>query len=275
MRIGLVFAAALLIGQTACASEEIPLYPGVAPGSEKWTWSETSSVSPVDHTGGYRNVVKPSIAVHPAPKPNGTAMLVVPGGGFRMLAYGKEGDAIAEWLNGLGISAFVLKYRVAYTEPGVDFPPQARLDAAIPLAIADAKQAMRIIKTRAGQYGVTRLGAMGFSAGGWIVLALGADAEPAIRPDFVAAIYPAMPPDIKVPKGAPPLFLTVAFDDPHVPMDSLKAYAAWQAAKAPAELHAYATGGHGFALRKQGLPVNTWNERFVDWMRWTGFLKLP
>ena len=119
------------------------------------------------------------------------------------------------------------------------------------------------------------VGVMGFSAGGWIVLALGADPDAATRPDFVAAIYPAMPPDLKAPANAPPLFLTVAMDDPYVPLDSLKAYAAWQAVKAPAELHAYATGGHGFALKTQGLPVSTWTDRFVDWMKWAGFLGKP
>lgn len=275
MRFSLLIAAALLICGPSFAAEEIALYPGVAPGSESWTWSETSSRAPVTNTLLYRNVVKPTLAVHPAEKPNGTAVLVVPGGGFRLVVYDSEGNRIADWLNGLGITAFVLKYRVAYTEPGVDVPPQARIDAVKPLAIADAKQAMLLIRQRAAHYGVKRLGAMGFSAGGWIVLALGTETDAATRPDFVTGIYPAMPPDLKAPTGAPPLFLTLASDDPYVPQDSWKAAEAWQAAKAPVEVHAYASGGHGFALKTKGLPVSGWTDRFTDWMTSAGFLPKP
>lgn len=271
MRLSLLFAAILAIGQTARA-DEIRLYPGVAPGSQGWNWHESPSFAPATHTLLYRNVVTPTLTVHRATKPNGTAMLVIPGGGFRLVVYDSEGNRIADWLNGLGVTAFVLKYRVAYTDPGEDVPPQERLDAAKPLAIADAERAMHLIKEQAVQYGVTHIGVIGFSAGGWIALTLGANTDPATRPDFVTAIYPAMPPDLKVPANAPPLFLVSAIDDPYVPTDSMKAFAAWQAAKDSAELHVYAVGGHGFALKTEGLPVSRWTARCAEWMKWGGFL---
>lgn len=276
-----LFAAGLiaaLAGGPATAEEIIPVWNGVAPGSEGWNWSESTTVSPTDHTGSIRNVVTPTITVHrPTAPANGTAVLVVPGGGFRSLAWGKEGDAIAEWLNSFGVTAFVLKYRLARTEPGVDMPPQERIEAAVPLAIADGREAMHIIKKRAAEWGVdpARVGAMGFSAGGLIVLALGSDADASVRPAFVAAIYPAEPRGMTVPASAPPLFIAYATDDPHVPLDGLSAAAAWAKAKASVELHLYAKGGHGFGLRKQGLPVNSWDARFIDWMKWAGFLPKP
>jgi acetyl esterase/lipase len=268
-------ALLLLMCGSAQAADEIALWPGTAPGSEAWTWSEERSISPVDNTLGISNVVKPTIAVHRPAKANGTAVLVIPGGGFQSLAYGKEGDSIADWLNSLGVTAFVLKYRIAHTEPGLDdAEANARANAAVALATADAWQALKIIRNRAAEWKVDpdRIGAMGFSAGGYLAIVLGSDYDAQTRPAFVAAIYPGSPRGLKAPANAPPLFLAYAVDDPHVPRDSLGALDAWTKAKAPVELHAYAKGGHGFALRKQGLPVNSWNDRFVDWLRWLNFL---
>lgn len=275
MRVGLLLTIATLLCGTAAAADEIPLWPGVAPGSESWSYSEESTVSPIDHTGSIRNVVKPTLAVHLPTKSTGTAVMVIPGGGFQSLAYGKEGDNIAAWLNSIGVAAFVLKYRVAHTEPGLDDTTiNARTNAVVPLAIADGKQALRIIRSRAAEWGINqdRIGVMGFSAGGYLSIVLGSNYDAQTRPAFVAAIYPGSPRDLKTPSDAPPLFLAYAVDDPRVPRDSLGALNAWSKAKVPVELHAYATGGHGFALRKQKLPVNSWNERFVDWLKWAGFL---
>ena len=275
------YLAAALVALTAIAQaaepQIVPLWPGAAPGSEGWTWNEERTLSPLDHTVGIRNVVDPALAVHlPAPgTATGTAVLVVPGGGFVNLAYGKEGDTIAEWLNSLGIAAFVLKYRVAHTDAATaSNAERGEARKVIPLATADARQAMQIVRTRAAEWGVRpdRIGAIGFSAGGYLVLALGADPDEATRPDFVAAIYAAAPRDLEAPAGAPPLFMAVAADDPHVPNDSFAAFDTWRKAGASVELHVYAKGGHGFALRKQGLPVDSWNERFVDWMKWNQLL---
>lgn len=266
--------AGLLFGAAAAAEPEIiPIWPGVAPGSESWTWSETISRATEDGTLSIRNVVAPTLAVHRPAAANGTAVMVIPGGGFQSLAYGKEGDAIADWLTTRGITTFVLKYRVAHSEPGLDAATaNARARDAVALATADAKQGLRLIKSRAAEWGVKpdRVGIMGFSAGGYLAIVLGSDFDAPARPAFVAAIYPGSPPGLKAPSDAPPLFLAYAVDDPKVPRDSLGAFNAWLKAKAPVELHAYAKGGHGFALRKQGLPVNSWNDRFVDWLGWLG-----
>jgi acetyl esterase/lipase len=271
MRVGLVLMIASLLCGAAAAGDEIPLWPGVAPGSERWSYSEESTVSAIDHTRSIRNVVKPTLAVHLPAKSTGTAVMVIPGGGFETLAYDKEGDTVAAWLNSIGVAAFVLKYRVAHTEPGLDdVTRNARTNAVVPLATADSKQALRLIRSRAAEWDINpdRLGVMGFSAGGYLAIVLGSNYDAQTRPAFVAAIYAGSPSDLKVPEDAPPLFLAYAVDDPYVPRDSLGALNAWSNAKVPVELHAYAKGGHGFGLRKQGLPVNGWNERFVDWLKW-------
>ena len=276
-----VCVAAFLFAPPACAAEAqvIPLWNGVAPGSETWAYAEESGISPVDNTLSIRNVVRPTLGVHlPAPGTStGTAVIVIPGGGFQSLATGKEGDTVAQWLNSIGVAAFVLKYRTARTGDSVNDDQatrDARARAVVPLATADGKQALRIVRSRAAEWGVRpdRIGIMGFSAGGYLAICLGSDYDGVTRPDFVAAIYPGSPPDLKVPAGAPPIFLTVAADDPYVSRDSFGAFNAWKKAGASAELHVYAKGGHGFALRKQGLPVNGWDGRFVDWLDWLGYL---
>jgi acetyl esterase/lipase len=273
--------AAFLSCLPASASEPqvIALWNGAAPGSENWTYAEVSGFSPVDNTLSIRNVVRPTLTVYlPAPGTStGTAMIVIPGGSFESVAYDKEGEGVAHWLNSRGIAAFVLKYRVARTgdadakDPGKQ---NARVQAVVPLAIQDAKQALRIVRDRAADWGIkaNRIGVIGFSAGGYMAICLGSDYDARTRPDFVAAIYAGSPPGLNTPEGAPPLFLALAADDPYVPKDSFGAFTAWRKAHASVELHAYAIGGHGFALRKGALPVNSWNERFRDWLAWLGYL---
>ena len=277
MRTTFLALFAILFLQNATAADTLPIWPGTAPGSENWTWSEESSTQADGTIGTVRNVVKPSLVLY---RPdvrlaNGTAILVFPGGGFQNLAYGKEGDGIAKWLNSLGITAIVVKYRVAHSQSGETLDNDTkneRTKATIPLAVQDAKQAMRVVRQHAKEWDLKpdKIGVMGFSAGGYLAIALGASSEAETKPDFVAGIYPGSPGTMAPTHNSPPLFIAVAADDFLPP--TMRALDAWTKVEASVELHLYAKGGHGFALRKEGLPVNSWTDRFIDWMKW---LKIP
>jgi acetyl esterase/lipase len=274
--------AVLFLSSAAFAADAkvLPLWPGVAPGSENWTQKEEQTKSPAGVLSNVTNVVQPTLTVYLPESSNGTGVIVCPGGGFNHLVMGKEGDEIARWLNSIGIAAFVLKYRIARTGDEVAGDPaklRERALAVIPLALADAQQAMRLVRSHATEWGIARnrIGIMGFSAGGRVTteLALQHDAES--RPDFAATIYGGVPPTITVPADAPPLFLAHADDDERAPTlaTSIRLYSAWKAANVPAELHIYSRGGHGFALRRIGMPVNNWTDRFHDWLESQGLLK--
>jgi acetyl esterase/lipase len=197
---------------TPTAGSEIPLYPGAAPGSEKWDWSERSVTSPKGMPMA-QDVVRPVLLHYPADrgKAVGTAMIVAPGGGFRTLMMSYEGADIARRLNAMGVDAFVLKYRLLYSGPGAPRGPaggtpapaerprrftvmgaykaQAGQDL-IALAAEDGRQAVRIVRDRAGEFGVRRdrVGMIGFSAGG-VVTTEAVFGPAATGPDFAAIIY--------------------------------------------------------------------------------------
>lgn len=274
MRTAFVMVMVLLLSRAATAADTIPLWPGVAPGSERWTWKE----DPPDASGApprfIHNVAVPTLTLFRPEKANGTALLVIPGGGFESVAWQGEGEEVARWLNKHGITAIVLKYRVAHFPPGETLTREARelrQVTAIPFAKEDAKQAMRLVRQRAAEWRIMpgRIGVMGFSAGGLLSIFLGSNYDADTRPDFVAGIYPATSRALSVvPADAPPLFMAVAADD-YMPQ-SLHAFDVWNKAKRPVELHIYAKGGHGFAVKKQSLPVDSWTDRFTDWLKWLG-----
>lgn len=271
------FILSLLL--TAAHAEEIvKLWPGVAPGSEAWQWSEVSNISERDKTINFRNIVTPTLTVYPAAKPNGTGVLIIPGGGFVNLGFGKEGEEIARWYNTNGVTAFVLKYRLAKTgdEDAKDQAKlNARIEAVIPLAEADAKQAVRLIKNYASQWGIAKLGVQGFSAGGLLTWNTAIEPDPAVRPDFIVPFYCWAPDDLKVPTDVPPAFIVMGHNDRFDTAGVLALYKAWHTAKRPAELHIYAVGEHGFAMRKTGHPVDGWPDRLKDWMSDMGYLPKP
>jgi acetyl esterase/lipase len=271
--IGVLCAALLSAGADAKELQVIPLWTGPAPGSESWSYAEESNAAEPGTSLSLRNVVAPTVTVHPAANPNGTAMLVIPGGGFTGLAYGKEGDQIADWLNGIGVTAFVLKYRIARTGDAADAATmRARVEYVVPLAANDTMQAVHIVRSRAAEWGVKKLGVIGFSAGGLLCAGTASWIEGAERPDFVVPVYAAAPRDFTLKADGPPAFLAVADDDRYDTDGSLQLYKAWHAAKVPVEMHIYVKGNHGFALRKNGIPTDTWNERLKDWMVQMGFL---
>jgi acetyl esterase/lipase len=220
------------------------------------------------------NIHNPSIEVHlaPAEKTNGMAVLVIPGGGNSQCVVGSEGTDIAEWLNGLGIHAFIERYRLK--------PYDSEKDAA-----ADTRRALRVIRAHAKEWGVDpkRVGVMGFSAGGeqaaWVTLRFDegdAKASDPIehessRPDFAVLIYPGWKRmDLtNVPKNAPPTFVTSAgLDDAFHARQSVEFYNALFEAKIPVELHIYRHGGHGGGIStRKGIPFGTWPVRFVEWAK--------
>jgi acetyl esterase/lipase len=278
-----------VVGLTSSASaqeqakspEIVRIWPGPAPGTADWTGLETNT--PIQIPGEkphdfISNVTVPTLTVFrpAAGKANGTGMIVIPGGGFQNLAVGYEGYDVASWLAERGVMAFVLKYRVR-PSPGFAIPPGMRehperfaefahkFDVGRPIAVADATQAMRYLRTNAKKFGLAtdRIGMMGFSAGAITTIDVVLNASPAERPNFAAPIYGAILDDKPAPAGGPPLFLAVTQDDNAVPaVQTIAIFTKWTAANLPAELHVYERGGHGFGMRPVKAPVSSWTEPF-------------
>lgn len=285
----------VLIAPMAQAQQVIRLYDGKAPGSETWTWDEAENSTNLFKTRVVYNVATPTLTAY-LPNPDlatGTAVVIAPGGAFHTLSIDSEGIDVAKWLAARGVAAFVLKYRVVHSltnDPVAELMPKMqdfkKLDAenapVVPLAIADGKRAIEYVRQHAKEFDIqpNRIGLMGFSAGGTVTMGVGFAYSPANRPDFLAPIYPylgraAIEKQV-VPTDAPPLFVCAATDDqlamaPH----SAKLYADWIAAGKSAELHMYLKGGHGFGMRKQNLPTDTWIDRFGDWLKLNGYLDKP
>jgi len=280
----------LLVGPPSAraAAEPIPLWPGIAPGEKGDIGAETDQPQKPDGVTRLTNVTKPTITIFPAPadQATGTAVIVCPGGGYSILAYDKEGSEICEWLNSIGVTGVLLKYRV---------PKRAGLEKHAPM-LQDAQRALGLVRHRAGEFGIDpqRLGIMGFSAGGHLsATASNAFAErtyPPIddadkvscRPDFTLLLYPAyltvkeqgdkLAPEMQVTKDTPPTFLAMTQDDGVRVECALFYFLALKNAKVPAEMHLYPTGGHGYGLRPSEHLVSTWPARAADWMKSRGLL---
>jgi acetyl esterase/lipase len=234
-------------------------------------------------------VTEASLLFFPASKEKaiGTAVIIAPGGGFSKLALDLEGTEVAEYLNSLGVSAFVLKYR---TSPAKSVDPQLG-------PVMDLQRAISLVRAAAGEYGIKpdRVGVLGISAGGQVSAIAASNHEQrtyqpkrdsdaiSCRPDFLALVYPwkiqddadasKLRPDIRVSATMPPTFIAHAVDDPGAKIEgSLLLLQQLHAAKVPAELHAYVKGGHGFGLRPADVPCPTdWPKRFAEWLVVMGF----
>ncbi len=284
---GILYCAGILTAQ----QKVIQLYKGAAPGSENWTWNEAESDSNAWHTKAVYNVSHPTLTVF-APdsmSSTGTAVIICPGGAFHALSINSEGYDVANWLVKKGVTCFVLKYRLAHsvtTDPVAEMTAKwgkpafnEENKAVIPLEITDGKNAIAYVRAHVGEYGIDphRIGIIGFSAGGTVAASAAFNYNSENRPDFVAPVYPYFPPEMvtKIAADAPPLFVVAATDDglnlaPH----SVNLYQQWLTAKHPAEMHLYSAGGHGFGMRVQHLPSDTWIDRFGDWLRVNNYLKL-
>ncbi len=273
------------------AQKLISLYPDKAPGSENWNWDEKEMVSKLFQTRVIYNVSKPTLTVYTPSKElnNGTAVVICPGGGFHTLSIDREGIEVAKWLNTKGINAFILKYRLVKSETNdpvkellSSMDNREKFDAAnalvIPLAISDGLTAMKYVRANADKYNIKKdkVGIIGFSAGGTVACGVTYTNDEESMPNFLASIYAYTTPlqDKAVPTIASPIFIAVASDDrlglvPH----SLKLYNDWITAGKSAELHIYSKGDHGFGMGKKGLPVDSWIERFGDWLNVQGYLK--
>ncbi len=290
--LGVLFALMPLTAATAApaqspAPQVIFLWPSGAAtlqGANEKEITSPSNPQPGQRINSIRNVHNPSIEVHPAPpeKATGTAILVAPGGGHQQLVWGSEGTDIANWLNSIGVTAVILKYRLAQT-PNYHYTVEGE-------ALQDTQRALRIIRAHAGEWGIKpdRVGILGFSAGG--ALAALADirfdhgnpnaADPidrqSCRPDFVGLVYAGWAPmDITAPKDAAPAFLTSAgSDDEFHARETVEFFNSLFKAGVPTDLHIYAHGGHGGGIGdRHGIPFGTWHIRFQDWLADLGMLK--
>jgi acetyl esterase/lipase len=269
----------LLVLATVAMAQEIPLWPNGAPGFE------TRRNEPIIAKDYYiRNIHNPSITVYlpPKEKANGAAVVICPGGGQRLLVFNAEGDDPARWLNGLGVAAFVLKYRLA-REEGSPYSLEKH-------PRQDGQRAMRLVRSRAAEFGVdpNRIGLMGFSAGGEVVSMVAFSPEPddphapdpidrqRSRPDFLIFIYPGPLgiPD-KVTADTPPAFLLAANDDACCSGPTVKLLEGYREAKVPVEAHIFAQGGHGFNMgyRSKLATLKGWPQRLADWLSDSRFLK--
>lgn len=288
----LTFVNFTLIGAGPLAIE---LWPSTPPGEQGGLGEERDLTKPSDNLIAGKplirlgNVSKPTLTIYkPAPeKDAGAAVLVCPGGAYHILAWDLEGTEVCEWLNSIGVTGVLLKYRVPRRE--------GRKHYEAPLE--DAQRAMGILRQRAKEFGIDpqRLGVLGFSAGGHLAAALSTNFEQRsyaavdsadsqnCRPDFVVLVYPGyltvkeqgdrVAPELAVGANTPPTFLVMTQDDGVRPENVLHYSLALHQAKVPFELHVYPTGGHGYGLRRTDNPVTAWPDRVADWMRHRGWLK--
>ncbi len=288
----LIAAASFTTQAFAATPQEVAIWPGVAPGSEKAEQKEQVSPFPGGKFNVVRNVTRPTLTVYlPDPsKATGTGVIVAPGGAFRMLTIDAEGNDVARWLVERGIAAFVLKYRLIET-PGSDALMwtqfMARMAAAkmsgtasfaddAKLGIADGIQAVKVVRAHADEWNIApdRIGFVGFSAGGMVAsFAMLTPAE-AARPDFVAPIYGAPLGEIpKIPSKLPPVFLAYASDDGLIAERVDAFHGALRKAGHHPELHIYRKGGHGFGMNQQGLSSDYWIEDLYHWMESLGYTR--
>ncbi|MDR3773125.1 MAG: alpha/beta hydrolase [Terracidiphilus sp.] len=267
----------------------LPLWPGAAPGAPANPPAEADMTTAKDNLIAGRplvrlgNVSAPTLTLYPAKAgSNGPAPAVVvfPGGGYSILAIDLEGTEVCDWLNSAGVTCVLLKYRVPNTGPW----PKS------PAALQDAQRAMGLVREHAKEWGIdpSRVGVLGFSAGGHLAAALSTHYDQRLylhvdaadqlscRPDFAVVVYPgylaladknfAPNPEINPTADTPPTFIVQAEDDPVHVENATVYFEQLKNAKAPAELHIYAQGGHGYGLRRTALPVTTWPASVETWL---------
>jgi acetyl esterase/lipase len=285
---------AVTISGAAATLGPIPLWPAGAPGENGGIGAEKDMTTPKDGVVAGKpvirlgNVSSPTITLYRpvAAKNTGAAVIVFPGGGYRILALDLEGTEICGWLNSIGVTAVLLKYRV---------PARADLPRYLP-PLQDAQRAMGIVRERAAEWGINpaRIGVIGFSAGGHLAAALSNNFEKrayepsdaadgmSARPDFAMLIYPAyltvkeegdkLATELPVSTKTPSTFLVQTEDDGVRVESSLFYYLALKNANVPAEMHLFSAGGHGYGLRATEKVVTGWPSRAEEWLRSIGMV---
>src|SRR5579859_1158196 len=266
----------------------LALWPHGAPGATATTGPEGNTTTAKDRLVAGKPVIRignvsdPTLTLYQSKgESTGPALVVFPGGGYRILAIDLEGTEVCDWLNSSGITCVLLKYRVPDTGP---YPKSAA-------ALQDAQRAVGIVRAHAAEWRIDphRIGVLGFSAGGHLAAALSTHFEKRLydpiddsdklscRPDFAVVIYPGYlalaeqnitpNPDIHATDTTPPAFIVQAEDDPVHVENAVTYFMALKNAKVPAELHIYAEGGHGYGLRPTALPVTSWPHAAEIWLR--------
>lgn len=275
-RLILAAGVALALPAMACAQQRVALWPNGAPGFE-------ARKAIPEQAAEYwaKSINDPSVIAYlpPADKATGAAVIVLPGGGHKMLVIHPEGTDVAKVLNPMGVAVFVLKYRLSQEEGSPYTIDHARQDAV---------RAVRVVRSRAAEFGVDskKIGLMGFSGGGEVVdLAVygGAAKDPKVdavdavsgRPDFQVLIYPGPVgiPD-KIPADTPPAFILAADDDECCSAPPVELLSKFRAAKVPVEFHLFQSGGHAFNMgfRTEKAAIRAWPERLRDWLLDNGWL---
>ena len=236
------------------------------------------------------NVSEPTLTLYkPEKESNGAAVVVFPGGSYRILAIDLEGTEVCDWLTSIGVTCILVKYRVPDTGP---YPKSAA-------ALQDAQRALGLVRSHAAEWKIDpqRIGVLGFSAGAHLSAALSTHFEKRLydrvddadqlscRPDFQVIVYPgylalaeqnfALNPEIHVTEQTPPTFIVQAEDDPVHVENATVYFLAFKNAKVPAELHLYAEGGHGYGLRRTALPVTSWPQSVETWLHTMHVLGAP
>jgi acetyl esterase/lipase len=271
----LSLVATIVIALTArdARAQTIPIWPGIAPGSEHWTQKRTVyENTPVGTV--VMNTVTPTITAYLPDRAHatGTGVIIAPGGAFVALAVGLEGADVAHWLQQRGIAAFVLEYRTV--EKRSDGVPDMDQDTAARYGIADAIQALKVVRQHSKQWNVApdRIGIMGFSAGGMVASGALLQPDAAARPSFAALIYGApfgvMP---SVPAKLPPVFMAWAQDDQIARKFMARFRDTLVAAGDRPEVHVYSAGGHGFGMKHQGTTSDHWVDDFYAWLQAKGY----
>lgn len=280
-------------GQTPATepAEVLPLWPkGLPEGSVAMDPAEVARLKASEDAEHIRVVELPELFVFPAPADTatGTSVLILPGGGYNVLAWKKEGTEIAAWFQSIGVTAFVLKYRV----------PRRDANQFHREPLQDAQRALRIIRDRAATWKIDpqRVGVLGFSAGGHLAVMTGmtgtrtypavdAADEGSVRPAFICPIYGAYLGNhyrddvvelgdwLQVTPDFPPTFQAVTADDNKRGAQAALLFARLVEQGVPAELHVWAAGGHGYGLRPGPEPVRQWPGQLREWMHHSGWLE--
>jgi acetyl esterase/lipase len=308
MRFGLMVS--LIISMGAAWSDVradeplvVNVWPGTAPEENGNIGEEMVRMSPkLDHrqvevteqTKLITNVTKPTLTIYrpPKDKDTGTAVLICPGGGYWDLYWQLEGEEVAAWLNSIGATGIILKYRVPRRPDEPKGEPARR-------PLQDAQRAVSLVRSKAEDWGIhpQQIGIVGFSAGGHLAIATATSFEHrtyepvddvdkiSCRPDFAIGVYSGylkakdkneIAPGLHIPAGTPPIFLAHGGADIISPPEhSVLMYLALKKAGVPAELHVYATAAHDFGVRPSDNPCSTWTQACAIWLRHQGFLKPP